>query len=130
MLGKETQEILLQKRDRELKGRSGRGEEARTARSPARDAEPRPRGPSRPACRPSRRAGRPKAPRAGDAEQAKNVALLKELADLKGPADQPWSRPHGGRRALRHRKAEVAAGGLRSIDKLAEFLKKIRRAIS
>src|SRR5882724_9179823 len=59
-----------------------------------------------------------------DAEQAKNVALLKELADLKGQQTNRGLVLTVGDVLFATGKAEVAAGGLRSIDKLAEFLKK------
>ena len=59
-----------------------------------------------------------------DAEQAQNVALLKELADHKGQQTNRGLVLTVGDVLFATGKAEVAAGGLRSIDKLAEFLKK------
>src|SRR6267142_2778071 len=112
MLGKETQEILLQKRDRELKAARLEAEEARTAaEARARDAEAKAREAEQ-------------ARMQADAEQAKNVALLKELADLKGQQTNRGLVLAVGDVLFATGKAEVAAGGLRSIDKLAEFLKK------
>ena len=133
MLGKETQEILLQKRDRELKAARVEAEEARTAaEARARDAEAKAREAEQ--ARMQAEQARMQAEQArmqaesaraqADAEQAKNVALLKELADLKGQQTNRGLVLTVGDVLFATGKAEVAAGGLRSIDKLAEFLKK------
>jgi len=133
MLGKETQEILLQKRDRELKAARVEAEEARTAaEARARDAEAKAREAEQ--ARMQAEQARLQAEQArmqaesaraqADAEQAKNVALLKELADLKGQQTNRGLVLTVGDVLFATGKAEVAAGGLRSIDKLAEFLKK------
>ena len=133
MLGKETQEILLQKRDRELKAARVEAEEARTAaEARARDAEAKAREAEQ--ARMQAEQARIQAEQArmqaesaraqADAEQAKNVALLKELADLKGQQTNRGLVLTVGDVLFATGKAEVAAGGLRSIDKLAEFLKK------
>src|SRR6266850_655984 len=124
MLGKETQEILLQKRDRELKAARVEAEEARTAaEARARDAEAREAEQARMQAEQARMQAESARAQA-DAEQAKNVALLKELADLKGQQTNRGLVLTVGDVLFATGKAEVAAGGLRSIDKLAEFLKK------
>src|SRR5882724_10600467 len=126
MLGKETQEILLQKRDRELKAARVEAEEARTAaEARARDAEAKAREAEQARMQAEQARMQAESARAqADAEQAKNVALLKELADLKGQQTNRGLVLTVGDELFATGKAEVAAGGLRSIDKLAEFLKK------
>jgi outer membrane protein OmpA-like peptidoglycan-associated protein len=119
MLGKETQDILLQKRDRELKAARLEAEEARTAaEARARDAEAKAREAEQ--ARQQAESARAQA----DAEQAKNAALLKELAELKGQQTNRGLVLTVGDVLFATGKAEVAAGGMRSIDKLAEWLKK------
>jgi outer membrane protein OmpA-like peptidoglycan-associated protein len=126
MLGKETQEILLQKRERELKAARVEAEEARTAaEARARDAEAKAREAEQARLQAEQARMQAESARAQtDAEQAKNAALLKELADLKGQQTNRGLVLTVGDVLFATGKAEVAAGGLRSIDKLAEFLKK------
>jgi len=62
--------------------------------------------------------------KARSAEQAKTAALTKELSDLRAQQTDRGLVLTVGDVLFATGKAEVAAGGLRSIDKLAEFLKK------
>jgi outer membrane protein OmpA-like peptidoglycan-associated protein len=119
MMGKETQDILLQKRDRELKAARADAEQARTAaEARARDAEAKAREAEQ------ARTQAEQARAQADAEQAKNAALLKELSELKGQQTNRGLVLTVGDVLFATGKAEVAAGGMRSIDKLAEWLKK------
>jgi outer membrane protein OmpA-like peptidoglycan-associated protein len=119
MMGKETQDILLQKRDRELKAARADAEQARTAaEARARDAEAKAREAEQ------ARLQAEQARAQADAEQAKNAALLKELSELKGQQTNRGLVLTVGDVLFATGKAEVAAGGMRSIDKLAEWLKK------
>jgi outer membrane protein OmpA-like peptidoglycan-associated protein len=59
-----------------------------------------------------------------DAEQAKTAALAKELAELKAQQTNRGLVLTVGDVLFATGKAEVAAGGMRSIDKLADWLKK------
>jgi outer membrane protein OmpA-like peptidoglycan-associated protein len=119
MMGKETQDILLQKRDRELKAARADAEQARAAaEARARDAEAKAREAEQ--ARMAAESARAQA----DAEQAKTAALAKELADLKAQQTNRGLVLTVGDVLFATGKAEVAAGGMRSIDKLAEWLKK------
>jgi outer membrane protein OmpA-like peptidoglycan-associated protein len=123
-LSKETTEILLQKRERELKAARTEAEEARTAaEARARDAEAK----AREAEQARRQAEASRAQleaegKAREAEQAKTAALAKELADLKARQTDRGLVLTVGDVLFAIGKAEVAAGGLRSINKLADFL--------
>ena len=119
MMGKETQDILLQKRDRELKAARADAEQARTAaEARARDAEAKAREAEQ------ARLQAEQARAQADAEQAKNAALLKELSELKGQQTNRGLVLTVGDVLFATGKAEVAAGGMRSIDKLAAWLTK------
>jgi outer membrane protein OmpA-like peptidoglycan-associated protein len=119
MMGRETQDILLQKRERELKSARAEAEQARSAaEARARDAEAKAREAEQ------ARAQAEQARRAAETEQAKTVALAKELADLKAQQTNRGLVLTVGDVLFATGRAEVAAGGMRSIDKLAEWLKK------
>ena len=119
MMGRETQDILLQKRERELKAARADAEQARaSAEARARDAEAKAREAEQ------ARAQAEQARRAAEAEQAKTAALAKELADLKAQQTNRGLVLTVGDVLFATGRAEVAAGGMRSIDKLAEWLKK------
>ena len=119
MMGRETQDILLQKRERELKAARADAEQARaSAEARARDAEAKAREAVQ------ARAQAEQARRAAEAEQAKTAALAKELADLKAQQTNRGLVLTVGDVLFATGRAEVAAGGMRSIDKLAEWLKK------
>jgi outer membrane protein OmpA-like peptidoglycan-associated protein len=119
MMGKETQDILLQKRERELKAARADADQARAAaEARARDAEAKAREAEQ------ARTQAEQARRAAEAEQAKTAALTKELADLKAQQTNRGLVLTVGDVLFATGRAEVAAGGMRSIDKLAEWLKK------
>ena len=119
MMGKETQDILLQKRERELKAARADADRARAAaEARARDAEAKAREAEQ------ARTQAEQARRAAEAEQAKTAALTKELADLKAQQTNRGLVLTVGDVLFATGRAEVAAGGMRSIDKLAEWLKK------
>src|SRR6267378_60893 len=133
MLGKETQEILLQKRDRELKAARGEAEEARiAAEARARDAEAKAREAEQ--ARTEAEQARVQAEqarmqaeaeiKARSAEQAKTAALTKELSDLRAQQTDRGLVLTVGDVLFATGKAETAAGAQRSVDKLVEFLKK------
>ena len=118
LLGKETSDILLQKRDRELKAARSDAESARmAAEARARDAEAKAREAEQARARADAEA------KALAAEQAKNIALAKELADLKATQTDRGLVLTVGDVLFATGKADVAAGALRSVDKLADFLK-------
>src|SRR5881628_1545867 len=128
-LGKETSDILLQKRDREVKAAraeaEAKGREAEQARiaaeARARDAEAKAREAEQARAQAEQartqaeqaRAQAEAEAQARAAEQAKTAALSKELSVLTV-----------GDVLFATGKAEVAPGGQRGVDKLAEFLKK------
>src|SRR4030095_8558650 len=119
MMGKETQDILLQKRERELKAARADADQARAAaEARARDAEAKAREAEQ------ARTHGPQAPRAGAAEprQAKTAALTKELANLKAQQTNRGLVLTVGDVLFATGRAEVAAGGMRSLDKLAEVV--------
>ena len=119
MMGRETQDILLQKRDRELKAALADADQARaSAEARARDAEAKARESEQ------ARAQAEQARQTAEAEQAKTAALAKELADLKAQQTNRGLVLTVGDVLFATGRAEVAAGGMRSIDKLAEWLKK------
>lgn len=126
MMGRETQDILLQKRERELKAARADAEQARAAaEARARDAEAKAREAEQARTQAEQARVAAESARAqADAEQAKNAALLKELSDLKGQQTNRGLVLTVGDVLFATGKAEVAAGGMRSIDKLAEWLKK------
>jgi len=119
MMGRETQDILLQKRERELKAARADADQARaSAEARARDAEAKAREAEQ------ARAQAEQARQTAEAEQAKTAALAKELADLKAQQTNRGLVLTVGDVLFATGRAEVAAGGMRSIDKLAEWLKK------
>jgi outer membrane protein OmpA-like peptidoglycan-associated protein len=117
-LRKETTDVLLQKRDRELKvartETDSKAREAeqwrRVAEARARDAEARTREAEQ---------GR----KADEAEHAKATALANELANLKAQQTDRGMVLTVGDVLFAPGKAEVGPGAQRSIDKLADFLK-------
>ena len=126
MMGRETQDILLQKRDRELKAARADADQARaSAEARARDAEAKAREAEQARTQAEQARVAAESARAqAETEQAKNAALLKELSDLKGQQTNRGLVLTVGDVLFATGKAEVAAGGMRSIDKLAEWLKK------
>jgi outer membrane protein OmpA-like peptidoglycan-associated protein len=124
-LSKETSDILLQKRERELKAARAEAEEARkAAEARARDAETKAREAEQARAQAeSARAQAEAEAKARAAEQVKTAALARELADLKAQQTDRGLVLTVGDVLFATGKAEVAAGGLRSIDKLADFLK-------
>jgi outer membrane protein OmpA-like peptidoglycan-associated protein len=124
-LRKETFDVLLQKRDRELKAArtetDTKAREAeqwrRLAEARAKDAEAKLRE-----TEPGRRPNDDEA-KALAAEQAKAAALAKELASLKAQHTDRGMVLTVGDVLFAPGKAEVGPGAQRSIDKLAEFLR-------
>jgi outer membrane protein OmpA-like peptidoglycan-associated protein len=116
-LRKETSDVLLQKRDRELKAArtetESKAREAeqwrRVAEARARDAETRARE-----AEPGRKTD--------EAEHAKATALANELANLKAQQTDRGMVLTVGDVLFAPGKAEVGPGAQRSIDKLADFL--------
>ena len=132
-LGKETSDILLQKRDREVKAAraeaEAKGREAEQARiaaeARARDAEAKAREAEQARAQAEQARAQAEAEaKAREAEQAKTAALSKELSDLKAQQTDRGIVLTVGDVLFATGKAEVAPGGQRSVDKLAEFLKK------
>jgi len=115
-LSRESSAVLLQKRDRELKAAraemAAKGREARprAADSSAREAEQ------------ARMQAEAEA-KARAAEQAKAAAVMKELSDLRAQQTDRGLVLTVGDVLFAAGKAEVAPGGQRSIDQLAQFLK-------
>jgi len=139
-LGKETSDLLLQKRDREVTAAraeaEAKGREAEQARiaaeARARDAETKAREAEQARAQAEQalmqaeqaRAQAEAEAQARAAEQAKTAALSKELSDLKAQQTDRGIVLTVGDVLFATGKAEVAPGGQRSVDKLAEFLKK------
>ena len=132
-LGKETSDILLQKRDREVKAAraeaEAKGREAEQARiaaeARARDAEAKAREAEQARTQAEQARAQAEAEmKAREAEQAKTAALSKELSDLKAQQTDRGIVLTVGDVLFATGRAEVAPGGQRSVDKLAEFLKK------
>jgi outer membrane protein OmpA-like peptidoglycan-associated protein len=125
-LSKETSDVILQKRERELRAArseaEAKGREADQARAAAearlRDAEAKARDAEQARAQVEAEA------RARAAERARSAALTRELSDLKAKQTDLGIVLTVGDVLFATGKAEVAAGGLRSIDKLAGFLKK------
>src|SRR5262245_24370962 len=125
-LSKETSDIVQQKRERELKAAraelEAKSREAEQARVPAearlREAEARAREAEQARMQVEAEA------KARATEQARSAALTKELSDLKAKQTDLGVVLTVGDVLFATGKADVAAGGLRSLDKLAEFLKK------
>ena len=117
-LSKETGDILLQKRERELAARAETEDARKAAEARARDAETKAREAEQ------ARAQADAEAKARAAEQAKTTALTRELADLKAQQTERGLVLTVGDVLFVTGKAEIAAGGLRSINKLAEWLKK------
>ena len=124
-LSKETGDILLQKRERELRAARSEAEDARkAAEARARDAETKAREAEQARAQAeSARAQADAEAKARAAEQAKTATLTRELADLKAQQTERGLVLTVGDVLFATGKAEIAAGGLRSINKLAEFLK-------
>ena len=126
LLGKETAETLLKKRDRELTaarvGTDARGLEAEQARLAAearlREAEAQARSAEQ-----ARRRDAEAEAKARAAEQAKGTELAKELASLRAQQTDRGLVLTIGDVLFDAGKASVGPGAQRSIDKLAEFLK-------
>lgn len=126
LLGKETSAIVMQKRERELKAArldaEAKGREAEQARAAAearaREADAKAREADQ------ARAHTVAAVAAREAEQAKTVALTKELADLKAKQTDLGIVLTVGDVLFASGKADIAPGAQRHIDKLAEFLNK------
>jgi outer membrane protein OmpA-like peptidoglycan-associated protein len=132
-LSKETSDVILQKRERELRAArseaEAKGREADQARAAAearlRDAEAKAREAEQARAQAEQARSQVEAEaKARAAEQARSAALTKELSDLKAKQTDLGIVLTVGDVLFATGKAEVAAGGLRSIDKLAEFLKK------
>jgi outer membrane protein OmpA-like peptidoglycan-associated protein len=125
-IGKETSEVLLQKRDRELKAaRAGTETRDIDAEQARRAAEARARAAEakvREAEQASRQASEAAA-RARAAEQAKTAELANELASLKAQQTDRGLVLTVGDMLFDVGKTEMGPGAQRSIDKLAEFLK-------
>lgn len=120
-LRKETSEVLLQKRDRELKvARSETDTKAREAEQWRRLAEARAKDDAK--VRDARQAEDAEA-KALEAERAKAAALANELASLKAQHTDRGLVLTVGDVLFAPGKAEVGPGAQRSIDKLAEFLR-------
>jgi len=121
-LRRETSDVLLQKRDRELKvARAETDTKAREAEQWRRAAEARARdGEVKPA--PVSKADDAEA-KALAAEHAKSTALAAELANLKAQQTDRGMVLTVGDVLFAPGKADIGAGAQRSIDKLAEFLK-------
>jgi outer membrane protein OmpA-like peptidoglycan-associated protein len=124
-LSKETGDILLQKRERELRAARGEADDARkAAEARARDAETKAREAEQARAQAeSARAQADAEAKARAAEQAKTATLTRELADLKAQQTERGLVLTVGDVLFATGKAEIASGGLRSINKLAEFLK-------
>jgi outer membrane protein OmpA-like peptidoglycan-associated protein len=121
-LRKETSEVLLQKRDRELKAaRSETDTKAREAEQWRRLAEARAKDDDAKA-RDARQTEDAEA-KALAAERAKAAALANELASLKAQHTDRGLVLTVGDVLFAPGKAEVGPGAQRSIDKLAEFLR-------
>jgi outer membrane protein OmpA-like peptidoglycan-associated protein len=124
-IGKETSDLLLQRRDRELKAaraatdaRDGEAEQARrAAEARARDAEAKALEAER-----ARRQAEAEA-QARAADQAKAASLANELASLKAQQTDRGLVLTVGDVLFDAGKAELGPGAQRSIDKLADFLK-------
>jgi outer membrane protein OmpA-like peptidoglycan-associated protein len=139
-LSKETSDILLQKREAEVKAAradaEAKGREAEQARmaaeARARDAEAKAREAEQARAQAEQartqteqaRAQAEAEANARAAEQAKTAVLTKELSDLKAQQTDRGIVLTVGDVLFATGKAEVAPGGQRSIDKLAEFLRK------
>jgi outer membrane protein OmpA-like peptidoglycan-associated protein len=120
-LRKETSEVLLQKRDRELKvARSETDTKAREADQWRRLAEARAKDDAK--ARDARPTEDAEA-KALEAERAKAAALANELASLKAQHTDRGLVLTVGDVLFAPGKAEVGPGAQRSIDKLAEFLR-------
>ena len=121
-LRRETSDVLLQKRDRELKAaRTESDTKAREAEQWRRLAEARTKEDEAKA-RPARQTDDAEA-KALAAEQAKAAALANELASLKAQHTDRGMVLTVGDVLFAPGRAEVGPGAQRSIDKLAEFLR-------
>ena len=124
-IGKETSDLLLQRRDRELKAarvateaRDSEVEQARReAEARARDAEAKARDAER-----ARRQAEAEA-QARAADQARAASLATELASLRAQQTDRGLVLTVGDVLFDAGKAELGPGAQRSIDKLADFLK-------
>jgi outer membrane protein OmpA-like peptidoglycan-associated protein len=118
-LNKETSDIVLQKRERELKAARADADQARTAaEARARDAEAKAREAD------AARAQAEAAVKAQQAEQTRTAMLTKELSELKAQQTDRGVVLTVGDVLFETGKADIALAGVRSVDKLADFLKK------
>jgi len=128
-LSRESSDVLLQKRDREVKAAraeaAAKAREAEQARAPS-EARARTTDTTAREVEQARLQAEAEA-RAYAAEQAKTAALAKELSDLKAQQTDRGLVLTVGDVLFAAGKADVAPGGQRSVDKLAEFLKKYPR---
>jgi len=128
-LSRESSDVLLQKRDREVKAAraeaAAKAREAEQARA-ASEARARTTDTTAREVEQARLQAEAEA-RAYAAEQAKTAALAKELSDLKAQQTDRGLVLTVGDVLFAAGKADVAPGGQRSVDKLAEFLKKYPR---
>src|SRR6266542_2036550 len=139
-LSRESSAVLLQKRDRELKAAraemAAKGREAEQIRMPsearprAADSSAREAEQARMQAEQARTQAEAEA-KARAAEQAKAAALMKELSELRAQQTDRGLVLTVGDVLFAVGKAEVAPGGRRSIDQLAQFLKTypIRRVL-
>src|SRR6266542_1510776 len=131
-LSRESSAVLLQKRDRELKAAraemAAKGREAEQIRMPsearprAADSSAREAEQARMQAEQARLQAEAEA-KARAAEQAKAAALMKELSELRAQQTDRGLVLTVGDVLFAVGKAEVAPGGQRSIDQLAQFLK-------
>ena len=124
-LSRESSAVLLQKRDRELKAAraemAAKGREAEQIRMPS-EARPRAADSSAREAEQARMQAEAEA-KARAAEQAKAAAVMKELSELRAQQTDRGLVLTVGDVLFAVGKAEVAPGGQRSIDQLAQFLK-------
>ena len=127
LLGKETAEMLLKKRDRELTAARATGADSRSLESDqarlAAEARAREAEAQAQAAEQARRREVEAEAKARAAEQAKGAELAKELASLRAQQTDRGLVLTIGDVLFDAGKATVGPGAQRSIDKLAEFLK-------
>jgi len=122
-LSRESSEVLLQKRDRELKAALAQAR-PRAADSSAREAEQARMQAEQARLQAEEARSQAEAEaKARAAEQAKAAALMKELSELRAQQTDRGLVLTVGDVLFAVGKAEVAPGGQRSIDQLAQFLK-------
>ena len=122
-LSRESSEVLLQKRDRELKAALAQGR-PRAADSSAREAEQARMQAEQARLQAEEARSQAEAEaKARAAEQAKAAALMKELSELRAQQTDRGLVLTVGDVHFAAGKAEVAPGGQRSVDQLVQFLK-------